>query len=289
LKSLVDQKIREFPNETRGDAKREVNQVRTIIQDLKKEMRSINPWKGLTEDEFTAERQKMEHYVFSTLYPIIFNKEEYKRKDEALNEKLRIIRPFLMPLVNVEPLQRVETTVAIDVLDSIDTCHAPFEKFATLYSVRNIINSSGYEGGAGDYLPILMFIIANSHLKTLYSNLQFLTNYAELHRDGTLAFDQSEDVVLYWECCLQNLRIICDYFARSTRESLFHENQIAVMESVHHMSVDSRSREYYQQNPEELAEYFQRNPDELRDYIKRQRRGINELFQLCLQITDNDQ
>lgn len=216
LKAGMVRVFRDFRKATRGVVDEEVATVQCLLRDAADAMRTLPPWQGLAPTKFAVAREDMAKYVFAQLHSTIFVKKAYQARDRALSAHHDAIRPLVTPFF----LDLKEEVAANDVIPSaiaqlcdIDSFVSPFEKLACLFSACRILSfvlsTGGSEGSADDLLPLLIYVVVQSHLTTLCSNIEFISRYADPDEKSGEAF-----------CFFIHFTSACTFLEQTTPESI---------------------------------------------------------------------
>ena len=216
LKAGMARVFRDFKKATRGVVDEEVATVQCLLRDVTAAMRALPPWAALAPARFAVAKEDMARYVYGELHDTIFVKKAYQARDRALSAHRDQIRALVTPFF----LDLKEEVAANDVIPSavaqlcdIDACVSPFEKLACLFSACRILSfvlsTGGSEGSADDLLPLLIYVVAQSHLATLCSNIEFISRYADPDERSGEAY-----------CFFVHFTSACTFLEQTTPESI---------------------------------------------------------------------
>mmetsp|Transcript_11590 Transcript_11590/g.10103 ORF Transcript_11590/g.10103 Transcript_11590/m.10103 type:complete len:186 (+) Transcript_11590:2809-3366(+) len=132
--------------------------------------------------EYETIMKEIEHFMCKRLYAKIFPDTETKR-DTGLWKACKAQEWATYDHLEIPSRNRSEEMweYAAEVLNSIDNKITPFEKLECIVECNNIIkqvctmSSNKDEGpGAGEILPILIYIILKAQPRKLHSNITFI-------------------------------------------------------------------------------------------------------------------
>jgi len=172
--------------ETRGGAKRRGIAVQDFLARTEASFATHPAWHGSSPAELDASGEGLEKYVMTKLYAKTFAR---GRRDAERDAALRSRIAALQRVVEAKHLDIAETphtaaswALAESELGKINQFKAPRDKLVCVLNTCRIINNTlttrqGSDGGADDFLPVLIYVVLRANPGELESNVQYITRF----------------------------------------------------------------------------------------------------------------
>ena len=186
LRLAVENFFRNFEKASQGIEKNEIALVRAMLRDVESEMHRLPTWKDLPPNHFITAKEDMQRTIFTRLYPIIFEKEEYHEQDVTITKHLSQLRAVMKPLfldLDTDILDNAFIKGALEKLKLLDSYKTPLEKVTCTWEASQKVSSAIGIGkgatGADDFLPTFIFVVLQANIKTPHSTIQFVEHYLD--------------------------------------------------------------------------------------------------------------
>ena len=195
LKTKIYNIFKVFKSVTKGDTDTEIRTVHGLLRNVEKDMKKLDPWMNIPRTHFNLAKEQMVKFVFKNLYQTLFVKKEYQLKDTDIRKHFDVIRPYVTPAfldLKEELVKNEVIPTAISILSEIDEFQSPSEKLACLFGacrvLSYILSNGGNDGGADVFLSLLIYVVVNTPLQSLHSDLQFIQHYVDEDEKASESF-----------------------------------------------------------------------------------------------------
>ena len=183
LKNAIERFLKSFEKSTKGEVELEVRTVRGLLNDLEHAMKERSCWNTLSLGNYQFALQDMHRFIYARLSPVIYAKREYMRQDDIVyrhhDKLLQVVTPEFLDLKPSLTTGK-EFREGVQMLEKIDMYVTPEEK---LYCIKDACNALSRalpaESGADDFLPLLIYAMLKAHLRSLQTNMEFISRYVD--------------------------------------------------------------------------------------------------------------
>ena len=171
---------------SRGGAQKHGVAVQAFLARIEASFATHPAWKGSTPAELDASGEGLEKYIMTKLYAKTFGRgARDAERDAALHARIAALRTF----IEAKHLDIAETShaaaswaLAESELGKINQFKAPRDKLVCVLNTCRIINNTlttrqGSDGGADDFLPVLIYVVLRANPPQLESNVQYITRF----------------------------------------------------------------------------------------------------------------
>jgi len=160
--------------------------VRAFLRDTEHAFLSHPAWRGASSAELEASGEGLEKYVMTKAHGRTFGR---GARDETRDEALRRRIGALREIVDAKNLDVVESSharaswaLAESELGKMNQFKAPRDKLVCVLNTCRIINNTltsrqGSDGGADEFLPVLIYVTLRANPERLESNLKYIQRF----------------------------------------------------------------------------------------------------------------
>eukprot|EP00727_Mastigamoeba_balamuthi_P010815 m51a1_g6356 hypothetical protein (757) ;mRNA; r:93461-96540 len=176
--------VRGFARQTRGDAEAEEAAIRSGARAVAERMRECPAWRSLPDSRFAIAVAEMREYLFRQLHDTLVAKKDLARKDADIVAHLDSIRHLLTPrYFDLRGIDEDLLAAASHELENMQYVKGPREKLACIFNCCRILiciiqNSPNPSGGADEFLPLLIYVVAQTRMSSLWSNIAYIERFA---------------------------------------------------------------------------------------------------------------
>ena len=168
------------------DAARVGRRVQAFLERTEASFVQHPAWRGASASELEASGEGLEKYVMTKAHARVFGR---GKRDEARDEALRRRIGAMREIVTAQHLDVAETAhaaaswaLAESELGKMNQFKAPRDKLVCVLNTCRIINNTlttrqGSDGGADDFLPVLVYVTLRANPERLESNLRYIQRF----------------------------------------------------------------------------------------------------------------
>ena len=168
------------------DAARVGRRVQAFLRRTEASFARHPAWRGASASELDASGEGLEKYVMTKAHARVFGRgKRDEGRDEALGRRIGAMRE----IVTAQNLDVAETAhaaaswaLAESELGKMNQFKAPRDKLVCVLNTCRIINNTlttrqGSDGGADDFLPVLVYVTLRANPDRLESNLRYIQRF----------------------------------------------------------------------------------------------------------------
>jgi hypothetical protein len=169
-----------------SNAKKQGVLVQAFLRRIEASFATHPAWQGSTPAELDASGEGLEKYIMTKLHAKTFGRgAKDAERDAALHARIAALRAF----IDAKHLDIAESShaaaswaLAESELGKINQFKAPRDKLVCVLNTCRIINNTlttrqGSDGGADDFLPVLIYVVLRANPEQLESNVQYITRF----------------------------------------------------------------------------------------------------------------